>query len=34
MGLYAGSHWLLLPEKTVVLLSRLAIAAFLLQVAR
>ncbi|MBQ5962026.1 mechanosensitive ion channel family protein [Massilia sp. ZL223] len=34
LGLYAGSHWLDLPEKTTTLLSRLAIAALLLQVAR
>lgn len=34
MGLYAGSHWLALPAKTVALLSSLAIAALLLQVAR
>ena len=34
MGAYAGSHWLALPDKTVTLLSRLAIAALLLQVAR
>ena len=34
MGLYAGSHWLALPDKTLTLLSRLAIAAVLLQVAR
>lgn len=34
MGVYAGSHWLALPAGTAVLLSRLAIAALLLQVAR
>jgi small-conductance mechanosensitive channel len=34
MGVYAGSLWLALPDKTVTLLSRLAIAALLLQVAR
>ena len=34
MGLYLGSHWLDLPEKNTTLLSRLAIAALLLQVAR
>ena len=34
MGLYAGSHWLDLSEKSATLLSRLAIAALLLQVAR
>ena len=34
LGLYAGSHWLSLPDKSVTLLSRLAIAALLLQVAR
>lgn len=34
MGVFAGSHWLVLPEQNVVLLGRLAIAAVLLQVAR
>lgn len=34
MGVFAGSHWLALPEQTTVLLARLAIAAVLLQVAR
>jgi small-conductance mechanosensitive channel len=34
VGLFIGSHWLVLPEKTTTLLSHLAIAAVLLQVAR
>ncbi|SFD14237.1 mechanosensitive ion channel family protein [Massilia yuzhufengensis] len=34
MGMYAGSHWLLLSDKGTTLLARLAIAALLLQVAR
>ena len=34
MGLYVGSHWLDLSDKSATLLSRLAIAALLLQVAR
>jgi len=34
MGLFAGSHWLTLSGKSEVLLTRLAIAALLLQVAR
>ena len=34
MGVAAGSRWLVLPEQHAVLLSRLAIAAVLLQVAR
>lgn len=31
VGLYAGAHWLALPEKNVTLLARLAIAALLLR---
>lgn len=34
VGVYAGSHWLSLPENSVTLLSRLALAALLVQVAR
>ena len=34
MGIYAGSHWLTLPAKNTVLLSHLAVAVLLLQVAR
>ena len=34
MSAFAGSHWLVLPEKGALLLSRLAIAALLLQIAR
>ncbi|MFC5549087.1 mechanosensitive ion channel family protein [Massilia aerilata] len=34
MGAYAGAQWLALPEKTALLLGRLAIAVLLLQVAR
>ncbi|QGZ37622.1 hypothetical protein [Pseudoduganella flava] len=34
IGAYVGSHWLSLPESGTVLLSRLAIAALLLQAAR
>jgi len=34
MGLYVGSRWLALPDKSEALLTRLAIAALLLQVAR
>ncbi|MEN3277200.1 MAG: hypothetical protein V7631_2990 [Massilia sp.] len=34
MGVWAGSNWLALPDKTVILLSRLAIAVLLVQVAR
>lgn len=34
MGIWAGSNWLALPDKTVTLLSRLAIAVLLVQVAR
>ena len=34
LGAYAGAQWLLLPEKTATVLSRLAIAALLLQCAR
>ncbi|MFC0251314.1 mechanosensitive ion channel family protein [Massilia consociata] len=34
MGLYAGSHWLTLPAKNTTLMSHLAIATLLLQVAR
>lgn len=34
IGIYVGSHWLTLPEKTVSLLSHLAIAVLLVQVAR
>ncbi len=34
MGIYAGSQWLTLPAKNTTLLSHLAVAAFLLQVAR
>lgn len=34
MGVFAGSHWLVLPDQNVVLLARLAIAALLLQAAR
>ncbi|WP_229217417.1 mechanosensitive ion channel family protein [Massilia forsythiae] len=34
LGIYAGAHWLLLPEGTTTVLSRLVIAALLLQCAR
>lgn len=34
MGMYAGVQWLALPEARIVLLSRLAIGALLLQLAR
>lgn len=34
MGAYAGSHWLVLPEKTSSVLARVAIAVALVQVAR
>ena len=34
IGVYAGAQWLTLPEKSAVLLARLAIAALLLQAAR
>lgn len=34
IGIYAGSHWLALPAKTVTLLSHLAVTALLLQMAR
>ena len=34
VGLYVGSHWLTLPDKTVILLSHLVVTALLLQMAR
>ncbi|MFN3788596.1 mechanosensitive ion channel family protein [Massilia sp.] len=34
VGLYVGSHWLTLPDKTVTLLSHLVVTALLLQMAR
>ncbi|GAB3368249.1 mechanosensitive ion channel family protein [Massilia agri] len=34
IGIYAGSHWLALPAKTVALLPHLAVTALLLQMAR